>query len=112
MNPTVYNHTVDVFMDDLFMALVPLIVGLVLCIIFGETWRGIWKFWKVLAVATLGLIVGSLINMQLVCTILALVLYLVFSWKWARKKLFGTWKRTLITIAVIAVALFLFWLFL
>jgi hypothetical protein len=50
--------------------------------------------------------------MQLICAAFGLVLYLLFSWKWARKLMFGSWKKTLITIAVVVVAIFLLWLFL
>lgn len=109
---TMYRDFWNVFFDDMFMALVPVIIGLVLCIIFQSTWKGIWKIWKCLLAATIGLIVGTLIDLQLVCAITGLVLYLLFSWKWARNLLFGTWKKTLITIGVILVGLFLFWLFL
>ena len=108
---TMYTDFWNVFFDDMFMALVPVFIGLVLCIILQSTWKGIWKIWKCLLAATIGLIIGTLIDLQLVCSIAGLVLYLLFSWKWARNLLFGTWKKTLITIAVVAVAIFLFWLF-
>ena len=109
---TMYTDFWNVFFDDMFMALVPAIIGLVLCIIFQSSWKGIWKVWKCLLAATVGLIVGTIIDMQLICAAFGLVLYLLFSWKWARKLMFGSWKKTLITIAVVVVAIFLLWLFL
>ena len=107
---TMYTDFWNAFFDDMFMALVPVIIGLVLCVIFQSSWKGIWKVWKCLLAATVGLIVGTIIDMQLVCAVLGLVLYLLFSWKWARKLMFGSWKKTLITIAVVIVVIFISWL--
>ena len=109
---TMYTDFWNVFFDDMCMALVPAIIGLVLCIIFQSSWKGIWKVWKCLLAATVGLIVGTIIDMQLICAAFGLVLYLLFSWKWARKLMFGSWKKTLITIALVVVAIFLCWLLL
>ena len=105
LSNTFFTQTFDIIANELLMhfAIIWVFGGILRVVFAHDSLEWLKHVWYLALVADVGFLVGMMFDAQLICMIVAVLIYLLVRWSFTRKLLFGSFKKGAITIGIILV---------